>query len=408
MATVKLKFRPSLVPGAVGTLYYQVTYKRRVKWITSGCHIYPEEWDANDAAVVIPADDWRKPELELVRRKVNWELKQWKNILNEAANDNEESSVEELFDIFRKVGTYRTVFMFLREQVTKKEWMRRQGTSVTYSNAYRRFKEFRNGADLAFDELTPHMMERYEAWLVNRQLKRNTISFYLRTLSTLLCKAVDDGLLADRNLFGRVHLSYIKTQKRAISAAELQSIRRLQLPEDSALSFARDVFMFSFYMRGMSFVDIAFLRKSDLRNGLVGYCRKKTNQHLTVAWEEEQREIVERYRHLTKDTPYMLPVIRKTDGTEYSQYWRMRENVNRSLRKIGKMIGLKIPLTTYVARHTWASIARDMDISISVISEGMGHNSLRTTQVYLSSIDMSRINEANRKIIHRISAEKQA
>lgn len=156
----------------------------------------------------------------------------------------------------------------------------------------------------------------------------------------------------------------------------------------------------------MPFVDIAFLKKSDLKNGMVSYCRKKTNQLLTVEWEKETQEIVSRYAHLTEDSPYMLPIIRKTDRTEYRQYQRMQENINRALKKIGKRVGLKMPLTTYVARHTWATIARDMNVPITIISEGMGHHSYKTTQVYLNSIDTSRINEANRHIIRRISKGK--
>ena len=156
----------------------------------------------------------------------------------------------------------------------------------------------------------------------------------------------------------------------------------------------------------MPFVDIAFLKKADLKNGLLSYCRKKTNQQLTVEWEREQQEIVARYAHLTRDSPYMLPIIRRADGTEYQQYQRMQENINRALKKIGEMIHLKMPLTTYVARHSWASIARNMNYSIAIISEGMGHSSYRTTQVYLDSIDTSRINEANRMIIRRISKGK--
>ena len=164
--------------------------------------------------------------------------------------------------------------------------------------------------------------------------------------------------------------------------------------------------MFSFYMRGMPFVDIAYLKKSDLKNGLITYCRKKTNQPLFVEWEREQQEIVDHYAEQTEGTPYMLPIIKKTDGTEYKQYLRVQENVNRALKKIGRMIGLKQPLTHYVARHSWASIAQDMNYSIALISEGMGHNSIKTTQTYLASIDTSRINEANRKIIRRISRGK--
>lgn len=299
----------------------------------------------------------------------------------------------------------KSVFTFQQEQVSKKEEMKRQGSAMAYSNAFRRFKEFRRGEDLTFDELTADMVERYEAWLIDRRLKQNTICFYLRTLKAILGKAVEDGLLADKKLFSRVRLSFVRTAKRAISEKNLKAIGQLSLPAGSAIAFARDIFMFSFYMRGMPFVDIAYLRKTDLKNGELSYCRRKTNQHLTIAWEKAQQQIVDRYAHLTEGSRYMLPIIDKEDGTEYEQYRRVQENVNNNLKKIGKMIGLKMPLTAYVARHTWASIARDMDISVAIISEGMGHRSYKTTQVYLSTIDTSRINEANRKIIRRISSK---
>lgn len=297
----------------------------------------------------------------------------------------------------------KTVFAFMQEQVLKKETMMRQGSAMTYGNAYRRFKEFRRDVDLPFDELTAGMIEQYEAWLINRRLKPNTIRFYLRTLKAIFGKAISEGVLSNKKLFSRVRLSFVSTAKRAICEKELKAIERLSLPDGSAMAFARDIFMFSFYMRGMPFVDIAYLRKTDLKNGTLSYCRKKTNQHLTIAWEKAQQQIVDRYAHLTESSKYMFPIISKDDGTEYEQYRRAQENVNNNLKKIGKMIGLKMPLTAYVARHTWASIARDMNISVAIISEGMGHRSYKTTQVYLSTIDTSQVNDANRKIIRRIS-----
>lgn len=201
----------------------------------------------------------------------------------------------------------------------------------------------------------------------------------------------------------RVRLSYVKTTKRAISEKEMRAIATLQLPEGTSIAFARDVFMFSFYMRGMPFVDIAYLRKKDLKNKMLAYSRKKTNQYLTVEWVKEAQEIIDRYEQINPASPYLLPIIQQDDGTEQKQYHRMLENINYNLKKIGEMTGLKMPLTTYTARHTWASIARDMDIPIPIISEGMGHNSIKTTQVYLNSIDVSKINEANKKIIRKIS-----
>ena len=192
------------------------------------------------------------------------------------------------------------------------------------------------------------------------------------------------------------------TQHLAISEKELKLIANIRLPENSSIALARDIFMFSFFMRGMPFVDIAYLRKTDLKNGMWTYCRRKTNQCLKVEWEKAQQNIIDRYSRQTADSPYLFPIILKEDGTEYQQYQRMQININRALKRLGKMAGLKMPLTTYVARHTWASVARDMNIPISIISEGMGHNSIKTTQVYLNSIDTSRINKANKRIIKRI------
>lgn len=402
MATIKLKFRPSSVPEAEGTLYYQVIHKRKVKYISTEHHIYADVWDEKAETIVVAAESERKGTLTMMQCKIDKAFKQLRSILDRTERCHKDYTVEDLCKAFIKEQTYKTVFVFLHEQATKKEQMKRLGTARTYGNAYRRFKTFREDVDLTFDELTPDMIECYEAWLIDRRLKQNSIRCYLRTLNTLLCKAVAEGLLSNRNLFSRVRLSYVKTTKRAISEKELKVIANLELPEHSTMALARDIFMFSFYMRGMPFVDIAYLRKTDLKNGMWTYCRRKTNQCLMVEWEKAQQKILDRYAHQTENGPYLLPIINKEDGTEYLQYQRMQTNINRALKKIGEMAELKMPLTTYVARHTWASVARDMNIPISIISEGMGHNSIKTTQVYLNSIDISRINEANKRIIKRI------
>lgn len=405
MATIKLKFRPSSVANKKGTLYFQVIHKRNVKWISTGYHVFPNEWDKAREMLIIPPDDERRKELLTLQSMLSTELKRRRVALQQMEGEASSFNVNALCNVFDTPQlSPTTVFAFLQRQVAKKEEMGRQGTATTYANAFARFKDFRQGIDLTFDELSADMIERYEAWLINRRLMPNSIRFYLRTLNTLLLKAVEGGLLKDRELFSRVRLSYVTTVKRAITESELKAIERIPLMEGSPLAFARDIFMFSFYMRGMAFVDIAYLRKTDLRNGLLVYCRKKTNQHLMVAWEKEQQQIVDRYAHLTKDSPYLLPILLQEDGTEYLQYQRVLDNVNNSLKKLGELIGLKMPLTTYVARHTWASVARDMNISVAIISEGMGHRSYKTTQVYLNSIDSSRINEANKKIIRRIRA----
>ena len=241
--------------------------------------------------------------------------------------------------------------------------------------------------------------------LKGRGVKRNSSSCYLRTLRTLYRKAVEAGLTTDKNIFRHVFTGFAKTAKRAIPLGSLRAIRQLQLSEGSAIAFARDLFMLSVYLQGISFVDLAYLKKDDIRNGQLHYSRKKTGQELTVGWESVMQDIVDNYIHLTKGSPYLLPIITKTDGTERRQYERMEHKVNYYLKKIGAMAGLRTSLTTYTGRHTWASAMRDMGTSLSVISKGLGHENLKTTQIYLSSIDTEDVVKANRKMIGKIMRE---
>jgi site-specific recombinase XerD len=175
-------------------------------------------------------------------------------------------------------------------------------------------------------------------------------------------------------------------------------LKALDLSYSTAKAFARDMFLFSFYTRGMSFVDIAYLQKKDLKNGVLNYRRKKTGQLLYVRWEPCMQEIIERYVPESNST-YLLNIIKDNTNDARKQYLNALTLINRSLKSIGKLIGLDKPLSMYVARHSWASIAKTEGISLSVISEGMGHDSESTTQIYLASLDSSVIDKANQKII---------
>ena len=406
MATIKLKFRTSSKDEKEGTLCYQVIHKRNVRWITTRHRIRASEWNRRTASITFTGNRERDCQLRLIQSSVIWEMEQRKRSIRLMDTEAKDYTIEMLFQSFEHLPECVTVFDFMQKQIDRKREMKRFGTARTYANTLRSFREFQSDNDLTFTELTQEMMEQYEAWMTHRGLKQNTIRFYLRTLNTLTRKAIDEHLMEDRQLFAKVRLSYVKTTKRAITESQIRRIERLDLSEKPAQALARDMFMFSFYMRGMSFADMAFLRKADLKYGMLSYCRRKTNQHLTIAWHRALQVIIDRYAHLTRNTPYLLPIITRTDGTEYKQYRNREECINRALKSIGVAAGLKIPLTTYVARHSWASIARNMNFSIAIISEGMGHQSYRTTQIYLDSIDTARIDDANNRIIHRISMGK--
>ena len=405
MATFKLKFRPSTAEGKPGTMYFQVTHRRSTRTVYTDYRVMPEEWDGRTSFIRITGTPERRAELQLIASKLRWDCKQITSLITEKELAMLEYTADDIVSAFRLLPPCQTWFSFIHGMVAKKLRIGRLGTAKTYRDALMSFSRFRNGEDLTIDALDAETMNLYEAWLKGRGVKRNSSSCYLRTLRTLYRKAVETGLTTDKHIFRHVFTGFAKTAKRAIPLGSLRAIRQLQLSEGSAVAFARDLFMLSVYLQGISFVDLAYLKKDDIRNGQLHYSRKKTGQELTVGWESVMQDIVDNYIHLTKGSPYLLPIITKTDGTERRQYERMEHKVNYYLKKIGTMVGLQASLTTYTGRHTWASILRDMGTSLSVISKGLGHESLKTTQIYLSSIDMEGVVKANRKMIGKIFRE---
>ena len=402
MATVKIKFRASSVAGKEGTLYYHIIHQRKLRWISTDYHVYPEEWNARKSSVIVSNSNNRQAHLQLIQSQIDWEMKQMQCIIHDKEMDGVSYSVDDLANEIQQLPTSQSVFTFFRKQIAKKEQMQCVGTKNNYTNAVNRFIEFRNQKDLTFSQMTADMMEMYQAWLWNRGVGQNTVSFYLRTLRTLHHKAVEAGQATSNDIFAHVQTANVRTAKRAISVKDIRKIEKLELQIGSSIDKARDLFLLSFYLRGMAFVDMAFLKKSDLKCGLVSYNRRKTHQNLNIEWIKPMQAIIDKYAEQTKDSPYMLPILTGKETSPYTQYRKVEYNTNYNLKKIGKMIGLKIPLTTYVARHTWASIALHMNIPIATISEGMGHNSYKTTQIYLESIDVATINEANKRIIRKV------
>ena len=155
--------------------------------------------------------------------------------------------------------------------------------------------------------------------------------------------------------------------------------------------------MMSFMLRGMSFIDMAYLRKSDLANGYVTYRRRKTGQQLIIEWTKEMQILLDKYPENISD--YLLPIIKSPGLNERSTYRNVGYNINYNLKRIAEKAGIGISLTLYVARHSWASIAKSKGIPLSVISEGMGHDSEATTQIYLASLDTSVVDKANSIIL---------
>ncbi len=282
----------------------------------------------------------------------------------------------------------------IEEQIAIMKAAGKLRTAQIYRTALNNFLRFRGGTDLPLLSLDRPMIMAYEGWMRSRGLLRNSSSFYLRSLRSAWHKAMD-GRTVVPDPFDIVYTGVDRTAKRAVQLPDIKRLKALQLTGEQA--WARDLFLFSFYTRGMSFVDMAYLCKSDLRGGLLTYSRRKTGQPLIIRWEPCMQEILDRWP--ANPTQYLLPIITRTDLPVYNQYKYGIARANRNLHLIGLRLRLPAPLTMYVARHSWASIAHNRHVPLSVISESLGHDSERTTSIYLASMDQQQIDAANRSIL---------
>lgn len=402
MLSIKLKFRSSDTDEKEGSLYYQIIYKRVVREIATQYKIKAEEWNEELGTLKIAKkDDERKHFLQMMLRRIQWDIKRLMKITECYMNSGSAFSANSIIDVFRAETNDATLFKYAERLIVKLQMNGQMRTSETYCCALQSFRRFRQGKDLHFVELDVGLMVSYECYLKSRGLSLNTISFYMKKIRAVYNRAVDEGLAERDNPFKRVYTSTEKTPKRAIPLERLKRLKSLDLLSSGPKSFARDMFLFSFYTRGMSFVDMAYLKKKDLKDGVLSYRRKKTGQTLYIRWEPCMQEIVDQYAH-DPNSPYLLNIIKDVQNDTRKQYLNVLTLVNRNLKHVGRLIGLDKPLSMYVARHSWASIAKAEGVPLSVISEGMGHDSELTTRIYLASLESSVIDNANQKIIKLI------
>ncbi len=287
------------------------------------------------------------------------------------------------------------------EEIERQKQMMSRSTVENYLTALRSFQDFLPDSS-SDDYLDSKLFKQYEHWLHNRMVKPNTVSCYMRSLRSLVSKIYGDE---ERRMFKHVYTGLAATDKRSISADEITKLRNLRLKDDSFLSMTRDLFLFSFYAFGMPFVDMAFLHRSQISDGRFTYYRHKTGQKVTVKIEACMQEIIEHYQG--KSELYVFPLIHATDPHDaYDEYLKMLNHYNRALKSLAKKAGVDHQLTSYVARHSWASIAYDNNIDLSVISKALGHANPQHTLIYIRQINDSRLYDANQQILEKALKNK--
>lgn len=397
MTSIKVKFRPSTVSGQEGAIYYQITHERKIRQLAAGYKVFTSEWDESRSMVAAGCCGEQRPVLPAIRDRIRWDLERLTKIVRRLDANGLKYTADDVIDEFNRYAREYSLFNYMESIIARLKQNGKLRTSETYRSTLNSFKKFRQQEDIMLDCLNSGTMEAYEGWLKGRGVAPNTVSFYTRILRAVYNRAVEDDIVADRAPFRHVYTGVDKTVKRALPLATLKKIRTLDLSRTPVLDYARDMFMMSFCLRGMSFIDMAFLKKTDLKDGYVTYRRRKTGQRLVIEWTWEMQRILDKYP--ANESCYLLPVIRRAVTNERSVYRNAAYNINRSLKRIAPMAGVTIPLTLYVARHSWASAAKAKGIPVSVISEGMGHDSEATTQIYLAALDTSAVDRANTIIL---------
>ena len=406
MATTKIKFRPSSVPGREGTLFLQVIHRRVVRQVSTSYRLYPHEWDRVGQSVVVCVvedavrvdDAARGRYLRAVQEGLREDWLRMQLIIFRLEQAGGAYRAEDVVRLFRQREQVREFSEFAEVLIAEKREQGRASLAAKYTlslNSFRRFVG--KGAPVAIEGMSAALMQRYEAYLKQRGLCLNTVSFYMRTLRAIYNQAVERGFTPQAKPFARVYTGIARTKKRAVDVGDVRKIREAVLPCGSAAALSRDLFLFSLYTCGMSMVDMAYLKKGDVVGGYITYRRRKTGQPILVRWEPCMQEIVERYD--TGASPYLLPIISRPGVDEVRQYRNKIRVVNKHLKQLGHRLGLAAKLTTYVARHSWASIAKDLQVPVSAISEAMGHTSESTTRIYLKSFENAVVDRANHAVL---------
>jgi len=268
-------------------------------------------------------------------------------------------------------------------------------TAANYLSAIRSLHSYLNTDDIRMDDITEDTLVGWQRWLLDRHICLNTVSAYMRSLRSVYNKTSDKNT----TLFQKVFTGNAKTIKRSIGIDELRRLLQLQLPPTSFLSLSRDVFLFCFYCQGMPFVDAAFLRKEEIYDGHLHYARHKTGQAVSIALNAHITRIIRRYNN--DNTPFVFSLISSLDSREaYRQYRRCLSRYNMALRYLGRQADICRNLSSYVARHSWASIAYQHNVDLQIISRAMGHTDIKTTKTYIRELDSTRIAEANDLVIN--------
>lgn len=397
MVTVKvLLYTSKILKNGEHPIMLRVIENRKVKYISLGYSAKLQQWDEKTQRPNKKHPN--KFELDLLITKRIQEVQQV--LLNgEIANQNVSAD-----DVLGSVHKKRQSNSFVSFGLEYCENIKKQGrikTASSYKESIMKLTKVLNIKDISFHDLSPSKLLKLESLLLKNGVSENSISVYMRSLRAIYNRGIIEGIVTDANYpFKSYKIGKLnnKTVKRAISKEEINSIINLELKAGSKLDFSRKVFVFSYYCRGINFRDIALLKKSDIKNGRLIYTRSKTGQNFNIGLLPPALTILEYLSSIPNTGGYVFPILDEFHNTPERIENRLKKvlrEINKDLKAIGEQLNIETPLTTYVARHTYATVLKRSGVSTSIISESMGHATEAITQTYLDTFENKVLDDAD-------------
>ncbi|MDL2255138.1 site-specific integrase [Parabacteroides sp. OttesenSCG-928-K15] len=424
MASIEFHLRESLFHEEhVGSLFVRIIHKRRIRSVTIPYKLYKHEWDKKRHCVVLSSADPSR--IQYLKKVITGMEEERSRLLSIMDNLEEKGdfSISEIVEYYKNRKGGCLLKAMTQEIVKELTMYGQERTARAYLTVVNGFLSFVGNENLSVEQVNSVLLKRFERSMRDRGKSMNTISFYMRNLRSIYNRIYRDYMFIrpKANPFERVYTGVQHTRKRALNKEEMILLSQWdkkisflnkstgagkqaisQDPTYAGYAECMRLFLFSFYARGMSFVDMAFLKKGDIRGDTISYYRRKTGQLLEVKLTTPMLQIIRSFSSVTKKSPYVFPIIKcsgKSERLQYESYLRLQ---NKRLKKIAGCCGLKKTLSTHVARHTWATIAKNEKLPLSVISESLGHTSEKTTAIYLASFDRKTLDQANDKVTKAI------
>ena len=377
-------------------------HERTSKQLSLGVSVEPCYWDKE--VEMLTADC---PKRVTLQSQIDSALAGYRKKIQRLEALDMKVDFDNLFDLTSKC-TPQLVDSFFERQIAAMKQAGKINTAIKYTATRTSLVKF-HPAKLRFEDITPNLLVDFETFLRGEGNQSNSIATKFSVLKAVYNKAVADKIfLCKENPFVLYKLGkhWTQTRKRAVHKEDIQRLIQAELPitRSPYTEFARDIFLFSYFSAGINFKDIATLRYNDMEEDRIFYRRHKTGKAMTCRLHPQAKAIIARYAYSeAMQEDYIFPIldchIHRTEQQIHNRVHKVLIHINRELKEWSKRLGLVTNLTTYVARHTYATVLKRSGVSVALISESLGHSDLSTTQIYLDSFENSQIDAAMQHLL---------